>query len=63
MIEKYIPVFPNPALKFFSNDECAIPQFALLNFDTLFLALSVLAASTTGGRDLCKIMTQLQMKC
>ena len=59
-IEKSLPVLPSPALKIRTSDECAVPYLALLNFDTLFLALSVLAPSTIIGRDLCSIISQLQ---
>ena len=62
-IQQYLPVFPSPALKVRSSDECAIPYLALLNFDTVILALSVLAASTIVRRDLCRINSQLQAKC
>ena len=61
-IEEYLPVFPSPALKVRSGDECAIPYLALLNFDILILTLSVLAASAIVRRDLCRMNPQLETR-
>lgn len=61
-IKRYLPVFPSPALPVRSSDERAKTQLALLDFDTLFLALSILASSAIVRRDLCKNLSQLTAK-
>lgn len=55
-------MLPSPALPVGTSDVSAIPNLALLNFDTLSLALGVLATCTIIRRDLYEIYSQLKNK-